>query len=361
MEEQTDKPFRVLTIDGGGMRGIYSAAFLSGLVTNFERGRKGKLDIGKGFDLIVGTSTGAILATAAAIGKPMDDVVQMYREYGPQIFPLRLTANASSLPQFFTRPAALEKGEEALISALKSVLGVKTLGQVYAERGIALAIPAVEMGQQRAWVFKTPHLPEHHRDDNFPLVDVCLASSAAPVFRSLAVIKNKADNLGGELVFADGGLWANNPSIIGLVDALQMASPGRAIEIFSLGTCPRPEGAVIKSSERHRGLFGWQFGGKAVQLSLSAQEYANDNIVRMLAGSFTDAGRKVSFMRFPNGHVPPDTLQFLDIDDTREEAMNRLIDQARADVNITKSACDDKKDEVGRRVARLFEEMPLRA
>jgi uncharacterized protein len=55
------KPYRVLTLDGGGMRGIYTAAYLHGLITAFARERKVEyLDLGKGFDLIVGTSTGAM-------------------------------------------------------------------------------------------------------------------------------------------------------------------------------------------------------------------------------------------------------------------------------------------------------------
>lgn len=79
------KPYRVLSLDGGGMRGIYTAEFLERLTCYFARSRNVEaLDLGKGFDLITGTSTGAIVACALAIGKPLNDVVELYREHGPE-------------------------------------------------------------------------------------------------------------------------------------------------------------------------------------------------------------------------------------------------------------------------------------
>ena len=352
------QPLRVLSIDGGGMRGIYSAAFLSGLIELFARERGvTKLDFGKGFDLIVGTSTGAIIGCAAAIGEPMESVVRLYEQHGPAIFPVRLPDDWRVISQLKTRPRHLKNGEQALREALKAVLGERTIADVYGERGIALAIPAVEMGQQRAWVFKTSHLGGH-RDDKFSLVDVCLATSAAPIFRSLAAIEASTDSLGGHLVFADGGLWANNPVLVALIDALRMAELGRPIEIYALGTCPRPEGEQIDADDVHRGLWEWKFGGKALQLSLSAQESAFDHMARMLGNILGDLGRSVTVIRFPNGRVPPDTLQFLDLDDTRPEAIKRLKAQARADVSVTKSACDDPNNPEGRLIAALLRDLP---
>jgi uncharacterized protein len=64
-------PFRVLSLDGGGMRGTYTATYLDKIADTFARRRNvGALDIGAGFDLIVGTSTGGIIAAALATGVP---------------------------------------------------------------------------------------------------------------------------------------------------------------------------------------------------------------------------------------------------------------------------------------------------
>ena len=137
-------PLRVLTIDGGGMRGVYPAAFLHGLADQFakDRGVDG-LDIGKAFDIIVGTSTGAIIACALAKGVPMLKVVELYKEHGPKIFPQKLANGVGVLKQIPTRKHHLRKGAKALENALRGVLEDETFGSLYARRGIGLAIPAV--------------------------------------------------------------------------------------------------------------------------------------------------------------------------------------------------------------------------
>lgn len=178
---------RVLCIDGGGMRGIYSAAYLDAL-TRRQADAKGlpSLDIGGAFDLIVGTSTGAIIGCALALHVPLHRVVKLYREEGPNIFPLKVPKDWRVLLQFGRRPKSLERGAVALERALTRVFGSTTLGEVWSRRRIALAVPAVEMSRHRAWVFKTPHL-DGHRDEEYRLVDVCLAATAAPIsVRSLA-------------------------------------------------------------------------------------------------------------------------------------------------------------------------------
>jgi hypothetical protein len=351
-------PFRVLSVDGGGMRGIYTAAYLAGLSERFARERGlDLLDIGKGFDLVTGTSTGAIIACAAAMGVPMAKVVELYRKFGPQIFTPRLPEGiASAVPQIYSRPGSLAQASDVMRRALHSILAERTLGDIHRERGIAMAIPAVEMGQWRAWVFKTPHLSSH-RDDHFKLVDVCLASSAAPIYRSLASV-DLADDLGGRYVFADGGLWANNPVLVGMIDALLMAPADRPIEIYSLGTCARGEGERIEPGDVHRGLVEWKFGGKVAQLSIAAQEYAFDNMGKMLAGILTGLGRHVRVLRFPSGRVPTAMLQYLGLDDTRPQAMEALVAQARADVNVTKAMCDDRHSGDGQLICTLFSSMP---
>ncbi|WP_225122389.1 patatin-like phospholipase family protein [Bradyrhizobium sp. BRP22] len=221
------RAFRVLSLDGGGMRGTYTATYLDRVATAFARRRKlDSLDIGKGFDLIVGTSTGAIIGCALAVGKPLSEVVALYRKHGPKIFSKKLPSGLVGVaPDLLLRKGALEAGESELLGALVDTIGEETMAEVFERRGIALAFSAVEMSQHRAWVFKTPHFAAtNHRDDNYRLADVCLASSAAPLYRSLAAIDQPDGGDGNPFnVFADGGLWANNPVLLGLIEALDVA------------------------------------------------------------------------------------------------------------------------------------------
>jgi hypothetical protein len=238
-------------------------------------------------------------------------------------------------------------------------LGTKTLAQVYAERGIALAIPAVEMSQHRGWVFKTPHLRDtNHRDDNYTLVDVCLATTAAPVYRSLATIDHPENHGGGFNVFVDGGLWANNPVLVGLIEALDLTESGQEIHIFSLGTCPLPAGEQIPKASVNRGLKGWKFGGEAAGLAVDAQQFAFDNMAKKLA---RHVDRNCTVVRFPSEKVPAALIPYLSLDETRQEAINALINQARTDADMTNSKCAyADADPEAALICALFDSAPPR-
>lgn len=347
------RPFRVLSLDGGGMRGTYTATYLDCVASSFARRRNvSSLDIGAAFDLIVGTSTGGIIACALAAGVPLKNVVSLYSKYGSEIFPRAMPSGMLGVfVDLFRRRSALAAGTRALRKALEEQLGGKTIGQLYAERNIALAIPAVEMSQHRSWIFKTPHLPgTNHRDDHCSLVDVCLATSAAPIYRSLAAVSHAATSVtkhtttlapnqlqrDGFNVFVDGGLWANNPVLVGLIDALDLAPLDREIQIFCLGTCPTPAGERISREEVDRGLAKWKFGGGAASLSIDAQEFAFDHMAKKLARHLN---RRCTITRFPSDKVPATLIPYLELDDTRPEAFQALVNQARADADMTNSKC----------------------
>lgn len=353
-----ERPYRVLSLDGGGMRGIYTGAFLARLTDQFARLRnESALDLGLGFDLITGTSTGAIVGCALAVGRPMREVVALYRKHGPKIFPHRIKGKRSAIYRATQGSRFVREGDAALRSALQGVLGDDTMRDVFDGRGISLSIPAVLMSDHRAYVFKrTPKSGD--RDDRYPLVDVCLATSAAPIYRSLAAIDDPNTPGGPQQVFADGGLWANNPIMVGLVDALTIAALDRPIEIFSLGTCPRPEGDHLDAESAHRSMLDWSLGADVAPLSISAQEFAFDHMARLLANAISSCGRSIRRVRFPNKPVPASMMAYLALDDTRSEAMDRLVAQAHTDADLTKSACHDANNDDGRMIRRLMNDLP---
>ena len=351
------EPFRVLSLDGGGMRGTYTATYLDRVAATFARQREiPRIDIGAAFDLIVGTSTGGIIASALAADVPLTKVVALYRQHGKAIFERKLPTDlVTATIDLRERGRSLARGEKALRKALEDVLGEQTLGGIYKARKIAMAITAVELSQHRSWVFKTPHLKgSNHRDVGYSLVDVCLATSAAPVYRALAAVDHP-DGGGGYNVFADGGLWANNPVLVGLIDALEMTEPGRPIHVFCLGTCPRPAGEQVARTALNRGLPQWKFGGDAASLSIDAQEFAFDNMARMLA---KHTGRECKIVRFPSEPTPAALNAHLDIDDTTEASASALINQARTDADMTNSKCGRPDDAEGQLICNLFHNAP---
>ncbi|MBX3717839.1 MAG: patatin-like phospholipase family protein [Burkholderiales bacterium] len=143
------------------MRGVYQAAYLDTFV---ERLRESEhivesIDIGRAFDLVVGTSTGGIVACALAAGIPLQQVRDLYAKHGKHIFPLQW-ARAVPVLEKFVRGlgVGVRCGDLALRSALTEAFGNRTVGSVYAERKIALAITSLDLNRHASVVFKSQHL-----------------------------------------------------------------------------------------------------------------------------------------------------------------------------------------------------------
>jgi hypothetical protein len=166
------------------------------------------------------------------------------------------------------------------------------------------------------------------------------------------------DETNGFNVFADGGLWANNPVLVGLIDALDMAQRGQEIQIFCLGTCPIPAGEQIPKSAVHRGLRQWDFGGGAANLAIDAQQFAFDHMAKKLARHLD---RRCTVIRFPSEKVPATLIPYLGLDESRPAAIQALINQARKDADMTNSKCAyADSDPEAALICALFDSAPAR-
>ena len=239
------RPFRILAIDGGGIRGIFPAAFLAGLERRFLRGRS----VGEYFDIIAGTSTGGILALGLASGHPASTLRDVYVQRGCEIFPPlrrgvlgRLERALRSVRRCFSHLY----NREALERVLQDALGDRTLRDARAR----LCIPSFDGQYGEVYIFKTPHHPDYARDCGEPMTKVAAATGAAPTYyRPLQ---------DGGYTFVDGGVWANNPVMIALVDALTCFDiPRDAVRILSLGCGGEPY-TVAGSKVRHGGMIAWR-------------------------------------------------------------------------------------------------------
>jgi len=213
------------------------------------------------------------------------------------------------------------------------------------------------MSNYEPCVFKTPHNPDSTgRDNECSLVDICLATSAAPLFRSLATIDHQSH--GTSNVFTDGGLWANNPVLVAITESLRILKEqdreNESVEIYCLGSCGKPEGNIIDKSKLARGLLEWRFGGEAAQVSIAAQEFAYDFIARELSKHFK---RSVTVVNFPAGKVHGDLLEYLDLDETRDKGLSALINKARDDADKTNSFIRSDTTQ-GPLIKALFDAMP---
>jgi uncharacterized protein len=212
------RPFRILSIDGGGICGILPAAVLSELERRYLSGQS----IARHFDMIAGTSTGGIIALGLAHGLTAAQILDFYLDRGAGIFP-----PASRIGRFYRllRQGHRTAYERATLQdELLRIFGDTTLG----EARTRLVIPAFEGRHGEPWLYKTPHHPDYKKDRVERMVNVALSTAAAPTY--FEALPNNG------YVMVDGGLWANNPVMNALIDVLACYDLDRhAVHILSLG------------------------------------------------------------------------------------------------------------------------------
>lgn len=221
MQHETEVPttaqserFQILSLDGGGIRGVFSAAILAAIEEDLD------IRVVDHFDLIAGTSTGGIIAVALGLGLRPADILAFYTEHGPRIFsnPLRLR---SALWWFWRKYRA-----DALKTALRTTFGDRAFG----ESTKRLVVPSYNVGDDDVYIFRTPHAERLRRDYRVPAWKVALATSAAPTYFPAC---RDVD----QLRLIDGGVWANNPAMVGIIEAVgTLGVPLDRVRLLSVGT-----------------------------------------------------------------------------------------------------------------------------
>ena len=357
------RPITVLTLDGGGMRGLYSASVLNTLAGRFADQFESKpLDIGKGFDLIVGTSTGAILAAGIAAGISLKKIINIYKEAGPNIFKKSIPPHKKSRNFFHNikfyhwlcyhlcKPG---NSNQELKLMLCDIFDKQTFGKLYEQRKIGLCIPASKYIDHTPRIFKTPHIKDKQRDNNVLLVDACLASSAAPIYLPLASIK--ADDL--KQVYVDGGLWANNPVLVGLIEGLAISAPEQPIVIVSVGTCSPPAGSV-PSEHLEYGVIDWGAGSLVLKLAMNAQGAAAHCAAILLKNQLDRIGKHVHILRCEEPTPSSEQANLLQLDSASKKSLSLMKDLGTKGATETFRWCQKPVNENGKWLKKIFQGMP---
>ncbi len=237
-----DKRFRILSLDGGGIKGAYTAAVLASLES-----MTGKT-LREHFDLITGTSTGGIIGIAMGLDVPVSEILTLYTEHGAQIFPQPCPGwwgKAESLWRHLRGP---KHCREALKARLDEKLGKRPFG----ESKCRLVVPAFDAVRGKTQLFKTAHTPAYRQDYKMPASSVALGTSAAPTYYSAYSDTNGA-------CFLDGGVWANSPVVVGLLEATCVLKwPIEQVDLLSIGTTQAP--FDVSRARRNGGAARWNFG-----------------------------------------------------------------------------------------------------
>ena len=240
--------FQILSLDGGGVKGAFSASVLAEIekmtgkrVTDY-------------FDLVTGTSTGGIIALGIGLGLSCHEILNFYKSHGPRIFP---STGLHRRLRSICRTIWPKYSQRQLRVALETVFGNATLG----DSSNRLVVPSFDGVSGRIHLFKTAHHEDYRQDPLASAIDVAMATSAAPTFFPAHSLINGSS-------YIDGGVWANCPAMLGVLEAVCILEERpESVDLLSIGTTTEP--FYVTKRRRIGGIFQWYKG--IVDLLLRAQ------------------------------------------------------------------------------------------
>jgi len=257
-----DNPCRILSLDGGGAKGFYSL----GVLREIE-GMIG-CPLHEKFDLIFGTSTGAIIAALLGLGKSVKEISELYEKYVPVVM---------------QRKSSSEK------SAALQILGDQVFADAkFDQMKTGMGVVATRWIIERPMIFKTSVEQAHGRKATFSpgfgvlVSDAVQAScSAYPFFDRKTVKTEKGDLV--ELI--DGGYCANNPTLYAIADAVMgLGLTPDAIRVVSIGvgTYPAPKQSWFKKARWHQLLLSVQLLQKTLEINTQSMDQLRHVLFRTI-------------------------------------------------------------------------------
>jgi predicted acylesterase/phospholipase RssA len=245
------RPLRILSIDGGGIRGYIPALVLAEIE---RRAGPPVIDL---FDVVAGTSTGAIIAIGLTSGISAAELAEFYPKYGARIFPGKDTGQSElskrlwgtgktwserlmGPPDVIGTPFGRDEiwggnarhRADGLEGVLQEVLGDRNLSQA----ATPLLVTSYDASTGVPVVFSSLDAAADPARFDLPMRVVARATSAAPTYLPPAEVTWN----GAARRFVDGGVWANNPAVVAVMESLPMTSmmklTGTSVFLVSLGT-----------------------------------------------------------------------------------------------------------------------------
>jgi len=216
--------FKILSLDGGGVKGYLTTIILSNIEIVLNKDKKDYIPLGKYFDLIVGTSTGAIIAGLLATGKTAKEIKDIYEENIKKIF------NYKNRIPFFKSKYKKNK----LMDMANKYFDNKTFSKEESNLVSDILITSVDLTTAKPRFYKSDYFNRNEGRKAEKLKDAIIASASAPTFFSVA------KDLKFSSYLVDGGIVANNPSLVALIDGLEICkNKGVCFEnivLLSVGT-----------------------------------------------------------------------------------------------------------------------------
>lgn len=298
---------KILSIDGGGIRGAFPAAFLA------EIEEKVGSPLHEYFDLIAGTSTGGIIALGLGLGFSAKEILGFYESEGPKIFSQDQTGSVAEAKKWWRATRWAVKGPKYDASNLELALAKIFQEKKVGESHTRLFIPSWHRSTAGLYIFKTAHHPRFKTDYLVSAKDVAMATAAAPTF-----FKEHVTEAGLGLI--DGGVWANNPAGFAVAEGLaNLQWQPEEVRVLSIGCLDD----VLTLKESYSAM------GIAIPLKdifMAGQSGSSIALSQTLLGQVGGSGHKALYRITQS--VP---ANYFSLDDTNkiQELKSRALTEAR--------------------------------
>ncbi|KAF6135189.1 hypothetical protein GIB67_035260 [Kingdonia uniflora] len=333
------KMVTVLSIDGGGIKGIIPGTILSFLESKLQELDGLDMRIADYFDVVTGTSTGGLVTTMLTAPdknkRPLysaKDINAFYLEHCPKIFPQSSTGFIGSIQSMFTAATGPKYDGKYLRTLAQKLLGDTTVDQTLTN----VLIPAYDIKLLQPTIFTTLE-GKADVSKNAKLSDICISTAAAPTFLPAHYFETK-DSQGNTRSFdlIDGGVAANNPTLLAMGHVAEEImkrnpdySPIKPMDsstflILSLGTgTAKIEGKYSAAAASKWGALGWLYNSSATPLIDVFSEASSDMVDNHASVLFQSSHAKKNYLR-----IQDDTLSGItaSVDIATKENMLNLVD-----------------------------------
>ncbi|MEX2565818.1 MAG: CBASS cGAMP-activated phospholipase [Cyclobacteriaceae bacterium] len=290
------KKFKILSIDGGGTRGLIPAKLLMELESALQKTEPDK-KLHEHFDLICGTSTGSILAIAIALGIPASDLVKFYHDYAKVIFPKWYLKVIPRGVRVFASSIYSNKPLQKILERLFTEANGGKL-PLLKDLKTRVCIPTFNGNDGQINVLKTQHHKDYLWDYKLPAHEAALSSASAPVYFPPHTFSFSNEfGSGKNINMIDGGIFANNPSLIGILEATEkLGYPFAEISLLSLGTGKGKH--IIKTGWKPKDIWYWLFPKpRLLDIILDSQSQITEQYINFLKRTCEKSGKGFDYLR----------------------------------------------------------------
>ncbi len=319
---------KILSLDGGGIKGLMTAIVLRDIERQLPGASEVDLDktniIKDHFDLVAGTSTGSILAAAICTGRSLNTIIDLYEKKGRVIFQpnLKLWGNRvlRTFSQGVSHPKHSDKGlAKELKAEFSNGRGEIKLGSKLIKT--PLLIQAFDATLHEPIVFKSHHCDDKS-DRDLNLWEVVKSSASAPTFfpsHSLSYRDHEKPH-----AMIDGGVFANNPSMIALSEAFSLGWDDKEdVLLVSLGTSEEIADGISARKGKELGAMEWALPLIGIFMG-GASRHVHSLAKRVLGSHGNEGSSYLRFQMFTEEDIPMDEAAEEDIEVMRNLAQSYI-------------------------------------